>query len=90
MRHEGPIRVELEEKRYAFCACGRSATYPFCDGAHKTSGERPCVVECARAGTAVICGCLKSANFPYCDGSHRPPRGAEPEEPEALDPEDGL
>lgn len=72
MAHRGPIRLDLEEKQYAFCTCGHSQTHPFCDGAHKSSGGRPCVHRCEQAGPAVVCGCGKSANFPWCDGSHRP------------------
>jgi CDGSH-type Zn-finger protein len=33
---DAPISVEVEAgKSYFWCACGRSATQPFCDGAHK-------------------------------------------------------
>lgn len=70
MQHPGPIRMELEEKSYAFCTCGRSQAMPFCDGAHKGSDARPLIHVCGRAGAAVVCGCRKSGNFPFCDGSH--------------------
>jgi len=77
MHHPGPIRMELEEKSYAFCTCGLSQRMPFCDGAHKGSEFRPAIHICERAGAAVVCGCRKSQNFPWCDGSHRgaPPEG---------------
>ena len=71
MPHAGPIRMELEEKPYAFCTCGRSQRLPFCDGAHKGSEDRPHLHTCERAGAVVICGCRQSGNFPYCDGSHK-------------------
>ena len=33
---KGPFEVEVEAGRaYWWCACGRSATQPFCDGSHK-------------------------------------------------------
>jgi CDGSH iron-sulfur domain-containing protein 3 len=32
---KGPFAVELRAGRtYAWCACGRSARQPFCDGSH--------------------------------------------------------
>jgi CDGSH iron-sulfur domain-containing protein 3 len=32
---QGPFAVELRAGRtYAWCACGRSARQPFCDGSH--------------------------------------------------------
>jgi CDGSH-type Zn-finger protein len=37
-----PLFVKLERgKSYAWCACGRSATQPFCDGAHAGTGSEP-------------------------------------------------
>jgi CDGSH-type Zn-finger protein len=40
-------------KTYFFCTCGLSAKYPFCDGAHKTSGtgKRSLSYECMDAKT---------------------------------------
>lgn len=47
----GPVRLvdsdgdawTLEEGRsIALCRCGQSATKPFCDGAHRTSGFESC------------------------------------------------
>lgn len=35
---KGPFAVELEAgKNYHWCACGKSANQPFCDGSHKGS-----------------------------------------------------
>lgn len=32
---KAPYKVRLESgKKYAWCACGRSANQPFCDGSH--------------------------------------------------------
>ena len=34
-----PNFVDVEEgKSYEWCACGRSANQPFCDGSHRGSG----------------------------------------------------
>ena len=30
----------VEGKNYLWCACGKSARQPFCDGSHATSGFR--------------------------------------------------
>jgi CDGSH-type Zn-finger protein len=67
----GPFAVELQAGRtYAWCACGRSANQPFCDGSHKTTSLTPVVFRVGRDGTAFLCGCKTSKGRPYCDGSH--------------------
>ena len=39
---KAPYNVTVEEgKRYFWCACGRSAKQPFCDGSHKDTGITP-------------------------------------------------
>jgi CDGSH-type Zn-finger protein len=68
---KGPFAVELEAgKNYHWCACGKSANQPFCDGAHKGSGITPLAFTPEKEGTAHLCGCKHSKNAPYCDGSH--------------------
>lgn len=66
-----PYGVTLEAgRKYAWCACGRSRTQPFCDGSHKVTDIRP-VVFTAREDTEVwLCGCKHSSDKPYCDGTH--------------------
>ena len=60
-----PVVVELEAgKEYWWCACGRSASQPFCDGSHEGTGIEP------KSGKAWLCQCKRTANPPYCDGSH--------------------
>jgi CDGSH-type Zn-finger protein len=67
----GPFPVEVVGgKTYWWCACGRSARQPFCDGSHKDTGLEPVKVEAEKDGTLWFCGCKGSANAPYCDGSH--------------------
>jgi CDGSH-type Zn-finger protein len=68
---KGPYPVELEAgKSYFWCACGKSASQPFCDGSHKGSGMSPVKFEAAETTTAYLCGCKHSANPVFCDGSH--------------------
>jgi CDGSH-type Zn-finger protein len=67
----GPFAVELQAgKTYAWCACGRSGTQPFCDGSHQSTSLTPVVFRAERDGTAYLCGCKTSKGRPHCDGSH--------------------
>jgi CDGSH-type Zn-finger protein len=67
----GPFAVELRAgKAYVWCACGRSARQPFCDGSYAPTGLVPVVVKAERDGTAYLCGCKTSQRRPFCDGSH--------------------
>jgi len=39
---KSPYEAEIEAgKKYAWCACGRSASQLFCDGSHKDTGLTP-------------------------------------------------
>ena len=68
---KGPFAVELRAgKTCAWCACGRSASQPFCDGSHNDTSLVPVVFKAAHAGTAYLCGCKPSQGRPFCDGSH--------------------
>jgi CDGSH-type Zn-finger protein len=65
---KAPYAHDLEAgKTYYWCACGRSANQPFCDGSHKA--PKGFVAE--KTATAYLCGCKSSKNAPYCDGSHK-------------------
>jgi len=55
---------------YYWCACGRSAAQPFCDGAHKGTGLAPLAFTAKETGTAYFCGCKASGKAPLCDGAH--------------------
>ncbi len=67
-----PIAVDLEAgKTYYWCACGRSAKQPFCDGSHKDTGMEPLAFTADETKTAYLCACKKTAGKPYCDGSHK-------------------
>lgn len=65
-----PVEVEAG-KTYYWCACGRSAKQPFCDGAHKGTGIEPVAYTAEATGKAFFCGCKHSKKEPLCDGSHK-------------------
>ena len=67
---KSPYIVELEAGKYRWCACGKSAKQPFCDGSHKGSEFSPVAFELAEKTKVVLCGCKRSGNKPYCDGTH--------------------
>lgn len=69
---KAPYPVEVEAgKTYAWCACGRSAVQPFCDGSHKAVGMKPVVFTPETAKTLWFCGCKRTGKPPFCDGSHK-------------------
>lgn len=66
-----PYAVEVEAgKDYYWCACGRSAKQPFCDGSHKGTGFSPEVYKATESKTVFFCGCKQTNRLPLCDGSH--------------------
>jgi CDGSH iron-sulfur domain-containing protein 3 len=68
---KGPIVQKTEAGEYWWCACGRSAAQPFCDGSHKGTGLSPIQVNIPEEKTIAWCACKHSGNRPFCDGSHR-------------------
>ncbi len=65
------VRLGKAGRRYLWCACGRSATQPFCDGSHKGTGIEPVVFHARADGEEVLlCGCKRTRTPPFCDGSH--------------------
>lgn len=66
------VRVE-PGKSYAWCACGRSVTQPFCDGSHDGTGIAPIPYRAERDEWLWFCGCKRTHNRPFCDGSHARP-----------------
>jgi CDGSH-type Zn-finger protein len=71
MAQKAPFGVPVTAgKTYFWCACGLSASQPFCDGSHKGSGLAPVKWTAEEDRTAWFCGCKASAAAPLCDGSH--------------------
>jgi len=68
---KGPYPVEVEAgKSYFWCACGKSANQPFCDGSHKGGEFTPVKFEAGESKTVYLCGCKHTADRPFCDGTH--------------------
>ncbi|HEY3901230.1 MAG TPA: CDGSH iron-sulfur domain-containing protein [Chthoniobacter sp.] len=67
-----PVKVSLQAgKDYWFCACGRSASQPFCDGSHKGTTFAPKKFTAEKDGDAWLCQCKHTGNAPFCDGTHK-------------------
>jgi CDGSH-type Zn-finger protein len=68
---KSPFGVTVEAgKEYFWCACGRSASQPFCDGSHKGTGIAPLMHIAAKSEELWFCGCKATGAPPFCDGSH--------------------
>lgn len=66
-----PMLAEPEPGVHAWCACGRSANQPWCDGSHAGTGIEPVRFETTRrSGTLWLCGCKQTRNAPFCDATH--------------------
>lgn len=67
-----PIAVDVEAgKTYHWCACGKSAKQPFCDGSHKGSEFVPMAYTPAQSAKVYFCACKHTQKAPLCDGSHK-------------------
>ena len=67
-----PIKSELKKgETYYWCACGKSAGQPFCDGSHKGTSITPRKFVAESSEESYLCMCKASKNPPYCDGSHK-------------------
>lgn len=65
-----PYAMDLPPGTYYWCACGKSAKQPFCDGSHKGSTFSPVAFTLDKPKTVFLCGCKHSENKPFCDGTH--------------------
>lgn len=69
---KAPYKVAVEAgKSYWWCACGKSAKQPFCDGSHKGTEFTPVKYDAEKTGDAWFCGCKHTAKTPMCDGTHK-------------------
>ncbi len=68
---KGPYPVDVKAgKTYFWCACGRSANQPFCDGSHKDTTFTPVKYVAEEDGEVYFCGCKATSDQPMCDGTH--------------------
>jgi CDGSH iron-sulfur domain-containing protein 3 len=68
---KGPYEFEVKQgEKYLWCACGRSATQPICDGTHKGTGLLPKLFVAKKDETVWLCGCKQTGTQPFCDGTH--------------------
>lgn len=66
-----PYAVDVEAgKTYAWCACGKSQTQPFCDGSHKGTDFAPVMVTTKQNQKLFFCGCKHARKGALCDGAH--------------------
>jgi CDGSH-type Zn-finger protein len=66
-----PSMQSLGPGTYFWCACGRSANQPFCDGSHRGTEHTPVQFKIDNQQDVWLCQCKHSENKPFCDGSHR-------------------
>ena len=68
---ETPYATEVVAgKSYYWCACGKSAKQPFCDGSHKDTGMTPLKYDAQETKKVFFCGCKATNKQPLCDGTH--------------------
>ena len=68
---KAPVKVDVEAgKTYFWCACGKSAAQPFCDGSHKGSDFSPMKWTADESKKVFFCACKHTQGRPLCDGSH--------------------
>jgi CDGSH iron-sulfur domain-containing protein 3 len=68
---DAPFAVDVVAgKSYWWCACGKSAKQPFCDGSHAGGPYTPLKYDATEARQLWFCGCKATGKQPFCDGSH--------------------
>ncbi len=65
-----PYLQYLEAGTYYWCACGKSANQPFCDGSHTGTAYKPVEFKMDAYDFVGLCGCKKTKTGPFCDASH--------------------
>lgn len=72
-------------QRYFWCACGRSANQPFCDGSHAGTRFSPVLFEAKADEEVIFCGCKHAGTRPFCDGTHNDlPDANLPDDPDSA------
>lgn len=66
-----PVHLTLEPGIYFWCACGKSANQPFCDGTHRGTEFVPTLFKIAEKQEAWLCQCKNTKTPPFCDGTHK-------------------
>ena len=68
---KSPMPVDVEAgKTYFWCACGKSAKQPFCDGSHGGTDFTPMQWTADETKRVFFCACKHTSGQPLCDGSH--------------------
>ena len=67
---KGPFVDFCLPGKHAWCSCGDSLRYPYCDGTHRGGENAPVKVTFDVAQTVIWCACGETKNRPFCDGSH--------------------
>jgi CDGSH iron-sulfur domain-containing protein 3 len=70
---KAPAPCDLKAGDHYWCACGHSASQPFCDGAHKTKApeKAPLKFTVEEEKQVWLCQCKATSTPPYCDGTHK-------------------
>jgi len=61
---------ELDAGTHYWCACGRSANQPMCDGSHQGTDIVPVEFTIETKKKVSLCLCKHTESPPYCDASH--------------------
>lgn len=68
---KAPYKAKVKAGRtYYWCARGRSANQPFCDGAHEGTELEPLAWTSEAEDEVWFCVCKQTAEPPFCDGTH--------------------
>lgn len=63
----GSLIMSMEAGEYFWCACGKSAKQPFCDGLHNGTGKEPCAITFEKNQEVMWCMCTNTKTPPICD-----------------------